>query len=115
VGHLLAEDAVVLVRGRVTRRDETVSLAALDVTLPDLSRGARGPVLVRLSDRAINPPLITRLREVLRAHPGTTEVQLEVTSGGRVRRLRVDDGLRVAPTAELMADLKELLGPAAVG
>ena len=114
VGHLLAEDAVVLVRGRVTRRDEAVSLAALDVTLPDLSRGARGPLLLRLPDRSVNPPLVARLREVLRAHPGTTEVQLAVSSRGRVRLLRLDDGLRVAPTTELMADLKELLGPAAI-
>jgi DNA polymerase-3 subunit alpha len=114
VGHLLAEDAVVLVRGRVTRRDEAVSLAALDVTLPDLSRGARGPLLLRLPDRSVTPPLVARLREVLRAHPGTTEVQLAVSSRGRVRLLRLDDGLRVAPTTELMADLKELLGPAAI-
>ena len=36
---VLAEDAVVVVRGRVRRRDETMQLQAMEVSLPDVSHG----------------------------------------------------------------------------
>jgi len=58
------------------------------------------------------PPMVQRLREVLAAHPGTTEVHLRLVSKGeREHTLRVGDGFRVAPSAALMGDLKALLGP----
>jgi DNA polymerase-3 subunit alpha len=41
-------------------------------------------------------------------------VQLSLSSAGRSTVLRLDDRHRVAPTPALMADLKQLLGPAAI-
>jgi DNA polymerase-3 subunit alpha len=58
--------------------------------------------------------MVDRLREVLAAHPGTTEVHLRLVNGDREHRLRVGDGFRVTPSAALMGDLKALLGPQAV-
>ena len=114
VGMSIAEDAIVVVRGRADHRDDSVKIVARDLSLPDLSVVAHGPVTVTLSPSRCTPPLVDRLREVLAAHPGTTEVRLELRSGDRVHRMRLPDGLRVAPSAALMGDLKALLGPAAV-
>ena len=37
----LTEDAVVLVRGRLDKRDETPKLIAMEITIPDLSARVR--------------------------------------------------------------------------
>ncbi len=113
-GHLLAEDAVVLVRGRLDRREDVPRLIAMELTLPDLSQGPRGPVVISLPAGRCTPPLVERLREVLGTHPGTTEVHLQLQSPGSTRVLRLDDRLRVAASPALMGELKELLGPGAV-
>ncbi len=110
----LAEDAVLLVRGRLDKREDVPRLIAMEVKAPDVSQGPRGPVVVRLPANRCTPPVVDRLKEVLAAHPGATEVQLSLSSAGRSTVLRLDDRLRVAPTPALMADLKGLLGPGAV-
>jgi DNA polymerase-3 subunit alpha len=113
-GVLLAEDAVVLIRARIDKREDTPRLIALEVTVPDVSEGPRGPVTVSLPANRCTPPVVERLKEVLANHPGTTEVQLQLTSAGRSTVLRLDERLRVTAAPALMADLKELLGPACI-
>jgi DNA polymerase-3 subunit alpha len=108
----LAEDAVVLVKGRVDRRDDVPKLIAMDLTLPDLSDGPRGPVVISLPLTRCTPPVVERLKEVLVTHPGPTEVHLQLQSATRTKVLRLDDGLRVNPSPALMGDLKALLGAA---
>ncbi len=110
----VAEDAIVVVRGRVDRREDVAKIVATDLTVPDLSEGPRGPVVVSLPAARCTAPVVERLREVLATHPGTTEVQLQLVNGERRTRLRVAEGLRVAATPALMGDLKALLGPACV-
>jgi DNA polymerase-3 subunit alpha len=110
----LAEDAVLLVRGRVDRREDTPKLVAMEVSVPDLSEGPRGPVIVTMPAQRCTPPVVERLREILATHPGRTEVHLELQSGTRTRVLRLDEHLRVAPTPALMGDLKALLGPGSI-
>ncbi|MEP6853715.1 MAG: DNA polymerase III subunit alpha, partial [bacterium] len=114
VGMSIAEDAIVVVRGRADKREEAVKVIARELTLPDLSVAVAGPVTVTLSPARCTPPLVERLKEVLAAHPGTTEVRLELRSGERVHRLSLPDALRVTPSPALMGDLKALLGPTAV-
>ena len=108
---VLAEDAVLVVRGRVRRRDETMQLQAMEVTIPDTSAVADAPVVVHLAEARCTPPVVERLREVLSTHPGVTEVHLRLTSPGRAVVMRLDDGLRVERSPSLYGDLKALLGP----
>ncbi len=108
---ILAEDAVVVVRGRVRRRDETMQLQAMEVSLPDVSQAADAPVVVSMAVARCTPPVVERLREVLSTHPGVTEVHLRLTSPGRATVMRLDDGLRVGRSPSLFGDLKALLGP----
>jgi len=108
----LAEDAIVVVRGRLDRREDVPKLVATELTLPDLSEGPRGPVVISLPVARCTPPVVERLKEVLATHPGAAEVHLRLQAASRTTVLRIDDGLRVAPTPALMGDLKALLGPA---
>ena len=114
VGQYVAEDAIVVVRGRVDRRDEAPRLMAMDLSIPDLSaRDEAKPVVIALPPSRCTPPLVERLREVLVSHPGPAEVHLKLVNGTKATLLRLGP-LRVAPSTALMADLKALLGAAAV-
>ena len=108
---LLAEDAIVLVKGRVSRSEDRLSLHAQQVIVPDLTDVAsKGPVQVSIAANRCTAPVVARLCEVLKAHPGTTTVQLRLTGGASDKRFQVDDKFRVTPTSALMGDLKALLG-----
>ena len=111
-GPSLTPDSVILVKGRLDKREEeSPRLVALDVSVPDLSEGPRGPVVVTMPAARCTPPLVERLKEVLAAHPGTTEVQLRLSNGPRTTLLKLDDRHRVTPSPSLYGDLKALLGP----
>ncbi|MDQ6648931.1 MAG: DNA polymerase III subunit alpha [Actinomycetota bacterium] len=107
----IAEDAVVLVRGRLDKREDVPKLIAMELTVPDLSTGPRGPVVISLPTQRCTPPVVERLKEVLATHPGTTDVHLQLVNGARTTVLRLDEALRVSASPSLMGDLKALLGP----
>ena len=106
----LVEDAVVLVRGRVDKREDIPKIIANEVTVPDLSVGPRGPVVVSLPTPRCTPPVVEKFKEVLASHPGTTDVHLQLVHAGKTTVVRLDDTLRVRATPALFADLKALLG-----
>jgi DNA polymerase-3 subunit alpha len=111
----LTEDTIVLVRGRLDRRDDAPAMIASELTIPDTSDVRTGPVFVTIPVARCTTPVIEQLKEVLGAHPGTAEVHLRLQGAGRTTVMKLDDGLRVAPTPALMGDLKALLGPACLG
>jgi len=111
----VVDDAIVIVRGRLDRREEVPKLVAMEVSTPDVSVGDTGPFVVSMPEARCIPPVVDRLKEVLRTHPGPIEVHLRLISGGRVKVLRLDSKLRVKPSPSLLADLKQLLGPGCVG
>ncbi len=111
----LVEDTIVVVRGRLDRRDDVTKLVALEMSLPDLDVAERrGPVVVTLPVARCVPPVVDRLKEVLAGHPGVIEVHLQLQAAGRTTVMRLDDGLRVNPSPALFGDLKALLGPGSV-
>ena len=109
--HLLVNDAIVLLKGRLRRRDDRVELSGSDVTVPDLTEGPSGPVVISMPVNRCTPPLVEQLRDVLTTHPGMTEVQLRLQARQKTTVMRIGDRFRVTPTPALMADLKALLGP----
>jgi len=111
----LVEDTIVVVRGRLDRRDDVTKLVALEMSLPDLDVAERrGPVVVSLPVARCVPPVVDRLKEVLAGHPGVIEVHLQLQTAGRTTVMRLEDGLRVNPSPALFGDLKALLGPGSV-
>jgi DNA polymerase-3 subunit alpha len=115
VGQYIAEDAIVVVKGRVDRRDDTPRIMAMDMSMPDVSNAsATKPVTLTMPVTRCTPPLVEQLKEVLATHPGDTEVHVKLLNGSRTTVLRLN-ALRVSSTPALMADLKMVLGPASVG
>ncbi len=118
VGVDVAEDAIVLVKARVNKRDDRVSLIVGDLAVPDLSAGVGGagaPVKVSIRTELVTPQRVSQLKEVLSHHPGTSEVHLNLLYGGKTTTWKLDDGLKVTHSSALMGDLKTLLGPGCLG
>ncbi|MDT0214774.1 DNA polymerase III subunit alpha [Rothia sp. ARF10] len=111
VSTMLSQDVVAVVRGKVNRRDDSVSIYAQELTLPELTEGPRGPVVVTLDTLRATTGRMEELKGVLANHPGTTEVHLKLTKPGRTTLIRLDDALRVNASESLYGDLKVLLGP----
>jgi len=112
---LLTEDAILTVKGTLSRDKDQPELRALEVTVPDISEGPSGPVVLTLPSTRCTPPVVDQLRDVLATHPGVTEVQLKLLGRTSTTVLRLDDRLRVTPSQALFADLKHLLGPGCLG
>ncbi|HZD15151.1 MAG TPA: DNA polymerase III subunit alpha, partial [Pseudonocardiaceae bacterium] len=115
VGVNVAEDHIVLVKARVTKRDDRISLIANDLVVPDLVQpggsaggsgqpGAGQPVTVSMLAARCSPERVAQLKDVLARHPGTQEVRLSLVNGGRKHLLKLDDSLRVTPSTALMGD-----------
>ncbi len=112
VSTMLSTDTVVVVKGRINRRDDSVSLYAQELTLPDITEGPRGPVVVSMPLARATNGMALRIKDVLHEHPGATEVHVKLTQPGRSVLMRLDDSLRVTASPALFGDLKALLGPA---
>ena len=76
--------------------------------------GTFGPIEIALPATRCTPPVVEQLNDVLRTHPGVTEVRLLLKTRGSTKVLRLDDRLRVTSSPALIADLKQLLGPGCV-
>jgi DNA polymerase-3 subunit alpha len=114
IGQYIAEDAIVVVKGRVDRRDDTPRIMAMDMSLPDVSHNPDSkPVTLTMPITRCTPPLVSELKEILTSHPGDAEVHVHLQNGSRTTVLRLG-AVRVAPTPALRADLKTILGPSAV-
>ena len=115
-GAEVADDAVVLVGGRVRVQDDRISLLANDLVVPDFSNAQPNrPLAVSLPTRQCTMDKVTALKQVLTRHPGTSQVHLRLISGDRITTLELDQSLRVTPSSALMGDLKALLGPGCLG
>jgi DNA polymerase III subunit alpha len=112
----IAEDAIVIVKGKVDKRDDVPKLIAMDMTIPDITVSAEGgaPIVLQLPVTRCVPPVVEQLRDVLRTHPGTTEVHLRLRNNQKTTVVRLDDKLRVTASPALHADLKQLLGPSCI-
>ncbi len=112
VRNLLRQDLICVVRGRLNRRDEVPTLYAMELTIPDVSRGVRAD---RSSSRCRRPGSPRRWPSSSRACWPTTRASPRCTCGWSSPAmrtvLRLDDGLRVTPSPALFGDLKHLLGP----
>lgn len=111
VQHALTHDAVVVVKGRVNRRDDTPTIFASDLTLPDISEGPRGPVVVTIDTNRATQTKVEELKSVLSSHPGSTEVHVRLSQPGRSVLMKLEDSYRVNATEALFGDLKVILGP----
>ena len=90
---MLHQDVVAVVRGKVNRREDSIAINAQELTLPELTDGPRGPVVVTMETLRATTGRIEELKGILTNHPGST---------GRAPPLgQAGPGGRPAPRREL--------------
>jgi DNA polymerase-3 subunit alpha len=105
----LIEDRVVTIRGRVDRREDQVRFSAFEMSSLDITSGPVGPLLISLPIASCTPPIVERIKEILRSHPGKREVHLQINDAGSQTMMKIDALVTSSPS--LSADLKSILGP----
>jgi DNA polymerase III subunit alpha len=132
VEKLLANDAIVLVRGRVDHKEAGKSCVIVqdaerfDPTEREIEKAkeqvarlaaAATPSDLRITVDAarLQPAVIGELRDLFSRYPGEDEFVLVMHTSTGVRCLRFGDGYKIASRdAGLTAELRKLLGPAPV-
>ncbi|MGW5360532.1 DNA polymerase III subunit alpha [Actinopolymorpha pittospori] len=117
VGAELLEDSVISVKGRINERDGALSifgqeLASLDISSVENSAGA--PVIVTLRSVQITPALVADLKEIFLTHEGTNPVRIHMQQNRGSTLVLALPGWTVNADSAFMADMKALLGPAAL-
>ena len=107
----LVEDRVVVIRGRLDKREELPRFTALEMHMPDVNQAPAGPLVITIDATRVNAPMVERMKEILRSHPGAREVHLKIQDGAKATIMKIDDDLRVTASPSLSADLKSVLGP----
>ncbi|MAP63341.1 MAG: DNA polymerase III subunit alpha [Microbacterium sp.] len=111
---MLQPDSILVVRGRVSRRDDGLNLHAQAAFVPDLGTfDPAGPLVLAVPEQRATERLVNDLADVLQRHAGDTEVTLRLHKGGTAKVFEVP--MPVTVSADLYGDLKGLLGPNCLG
>ena len=106
----LVGDSIVVVRGRVSMRDDGMNLHAFSLFTPDLGQSlGSGPLVISLPDQRATTDTVKALNDVLIRHAGKNEVRLRLIKGQTARVFEVP--YPVSVSADLYGELKGLLGP----
>jgi len=111
-GHKLADDVIVLVKGRIDRRDDLSKIICHEIEVfrtSDLEEVR--PVHVHLPIERVRPETVAELKGLLASHPGDSEVFLHL---GDRQVLRLPPDYCVDPASGLVAEIRVLLGAEAV-
>jgi DNA polymerase-3 subunit alpha len=111
-GPLVVEDAVLVVSGNLDHRGDDVKVVAREIR--ELAIRDDSAVRLAVTASRLTPEVVSGLKGILRNHPGSATVFLNLSDDGDTKVLRLGDDHKVEPRSALFAELKELLGPRAI-
>jgi DNA polymerase-3 subunit alpha len=109
-GHLLEDDAIICVKGRLDLRDDAPKLICMDLTRPELVLDGGPPVRVKVKIGALSRPKVDRLKQLLREHPGECPVYVHLDSPEKTTVFQLADDFLVDSSNGLYAELRILFG-----
>jgi DNA polymerase-3 subunit alpha len=110
-GPLLADDAIVTIKGRLDNREDEPKLVCLEVRRPELAISGSAPVTVRLRAGLLTDSTVNQLKAILVKHPGACPVHLDLGQ----KTLKLPDEFSVDASNGLVGELLALLGANTVG
>jgi DNA polymerase III subunit alpha len=110
---LLIPDAVLVVKARVDHKEGESKLIALEVTAFEATPERR-EVRLKLDARLARAGIIRELAAVVRDFPGEAPVVVDLETSEGPRTLQFGTDYRVKPEPDFFAEVKALLGEAAV-
>jgi DNA polymerase-3 subunit alpha len=109
----LVNDTIVAVTGRIRLRENAVSLMASEIREIEATNVSEvGIVKVQVPAAAATTTVIAELDEILKRHPGSSEVELRVRHPDSVRVFTLPH--RVEVSGALYGELRRVLGPNAL-
>jgi DNA polymerase-3 subunit alpha len=115
-GHLIASDAMLLVRGKFEKDEESARLVATELQpISLLKERTTREVIIHLKVSSRNT--MEALAELLSRHRGDRRVSLELDvkkNGGPGLRVRADVAQRVRPSEKLVEEVEQLCGTGSV-
>jgi DNA polymerase-3 subunit alpha len=106
-GSLLANDAIVCIKGRLDDRDDQTKLVVMEVKRPELILDGGPPVRLDVPSHRLTDTLVTDLKKLFVDHPGDSPVYIQVDTSV----MRLPDDFNVNAGNGLMGELRVLLGP----
>ncbi|HEU4449275.1 MAG TPA: DNA polymerase III subunit alpha [Gaiellaceae bacterium] len=110
---LLEADRILVVKGRVDHKEGETKLVAMEIA-PFEATADKGEVRLRLDARKAPAGTIRELADVVRSFPGDAEVVLELETSVGPQAYAFGPGFRVRPEPDFYAEVKALLGEAAI-
>jgi DNA polymerase-3 subunit alpha len=110
-GHKLEDDAVVVVKGRVDKRDDTPKLIAQSVEVVEVGDSDAEPLRVRVPPQLLSQQTVAHLKQILADHPGGSPVFLQL---GERQVVRLPDQWNVDTSNGLLGQLRVVLGANAI-
>jgi DNA polymerase-3 subunit alpha len=110
---LLEADRVLVVKGRIDHKEGETKLIAMEVA-PFEATPERTEVRLRLDARKAPAGTIQELATLLREYPGEAAVVAAVETSGGPLTLAFGPNFRVRPEPDFYAEVKSLLGEAAI-
>ena len=108
---LLRHDSAVLVKGRVDLREERPKITANEIIpLDEAQERLAKSVHIKLITTGLEKETLSNLREILLSHSGGCPVYLHFITGEEEAVISVNGQLRVSPKADLVKQVKELVG-----
>ncbi|HKH49992.1 MAG TPA: DNA polymerase III subunit alpha [Thermoanaerobaculia bacterium] len=114
-GHLIADDAVVLVKGQVRERGGDMEMTVEEISpLDKLGVRPLAGVDVLLKASAISTNSMLRLRDLLVEHPGDVPVTLQVQLPDRVVHITAQESYKVQLSPKLATSIEQIFGQGSV-
>jgi DNA polymerase-3 subunit alpha len=116
-GHLIAADAMVLVRGKYERDEETSKLVVAEITpLEVIRERAVREVEITLSGKGLGKDVMRQVAAVLERHPGDRRVTfvVRVNGAGPPLRVRAATARRIKPTDHFVREVEAVCGAGSV-
>ena len=110
---LLLADAVLVVKARIDHKEGETKLIALEVTAFEATP-ERKEVRLKLDARQARAGLIRELATVVKDFPGEAPVVLDLVTSEGPRTFQFGSDYKVKPEPDFFAEVKALLGEAAV-
>lgn len=111
-GHLLEDDRIVVVRGRVDERDDQPKLMAQSIEVFEAEvLGSSPPLRLEIRPNQLSEDLIIDLKSILSAHQGDAPVYIHLSDHQAVR---LSDDYCVDTSNGLIPELRVLLGASSV-
>jgi DNA polymerase-3 subunit alpha len=110
---LLEADRILVVKGRIDHKEGETKLIAIEVA-PFEATPERSEVRLKLDARKAPAGTIQELAALLREYPGEAPVVAAIETSGGPLTLAFGPDYRVRPEPDLFAEVKSLLGEAAI-